>query len=150
LNLTNGNTGYEGGGIEFARGPGTGTLHLNDVHVYGNAAQWGGGIWIGMDAEVTGSGVRVYDNTASTYGGGVRLFGGRLTLSDGNIYNNSAPLGGGVHGTQEGGHSPALDLTSSADVFDNQALTGNGLGGGVYMHRPWRWRVRPGQHDQPR
>lgn len=135
LNLTGGRTGSEGGGIEFALGSGTGTLRLGDVRVYGNEAQWGGGIWVGPDAEVIGSNVEVYDNTAGAYGGGVRLFGGRLTLTGSNIYGNAAPLGGGVYATQEDGYSPALDLPSYADVYNNQALTGQGLGGGVYLRQ---------------
>jgi len=133
LNLTNGNTGSEGGGIRFALGSGTGTLTLAHVDIYGNVGFWGGGLWVGEDAEVTGTDVDIYDNTASAYGGGVRLYAGRLTLSDSNVYLNSAPWGGGVCGGAYDGFFPSLTLLSYADVYDNQALTGEGLGGGVYM-----------------
>ena len=42
-------------------------------------------------------------------------------------------MGGGVYATPAGGHAPSLDLPSYADVYGNQALTGSGLGGGVYV-----------------
>jgi predicted outer membrane repeat protein len=133
LNLTNGNTGFEGGGIRFAYGTGTGTLHLNDVHIYNNNAQWGGGIWIGPDAQVIASDIEVYNNTATTFGGGVRLFGSRLFIENSNIHDNTAPLGGGVYGTLENTFSSVLDLTSTVNISDNQALTGDGQGGGVFL-----------------
>ncbi|MEE8391131.1 MAG: S8 family serine peptidase [Anaerolineae bacterium] len=134
LNITNGNTGNDGGGIRFAAGVGSGTLNLTNVDVYANTATWGGGLWVGKDAEVVGTDVEIYNNTATTYGGGVRLYGGRATFSDySNIRDNSAPLGGGVYGTLQDTYAPSLDLPSSADVYDNQALAGSGLGGGVYM-----------------
>ncbi len=135
LNLTNGNTGMEGGGIRFARGAGTGTLNLTNVHIHNNIGHWGGGLWVGPDAEVTGSNVQIYDNTASSYGGGVRLYGSRITLENSNIYNNTAPRGAGVYATQENGHSPVLNLPTSADLYDNQALTDDGFGGGLYMRQ---------------
>jgi predicted outer membrane repeat protein len=114
-------------------GVGSGTLILSNVQVYSNTAQWGGGIWVGPNAEVSGTSVEVYSNTASIYGGGLRLFGGRATFSNSNIRSNSAPVGGGVYGSLETAFAPALNLPSSADVYGNQALTGSGLGGGVYM-----------------
>lgn len=135
LNLTNGSTGLEGGGIRFARGDGTGALHMSNVHIYGNSALWGGGLWVGMDAEVTGENVQIYDNTATAYGGGVRLWGGRATFENSNIYDNSAPRGGGVYATQEEGFAPRLTLPASADIYDNEALTGDGSGGGIYMRQ---------------
>ena len=133
LNLTNGSTGLEGGGIRFARGAGTGTLNLTNVHIYGNIAQWGGGLWTGPDAEVTGENVHIYDNTATAFGGGVRLFGARATFENSYIHNNVAPRGGGVHGTREDGFMPRLNLPASTDIYDNEALTEDGFGGGVYL-----------------
>jgi hypothetical protein len=132
LNVTRGSTGFEGGGIRFAWGDGTGLLTLSNVNVYSNTGYWGGGIWVGLNADLVGTNVNVYNNTATTYGGGVRLFGGRATFTNTDIYNNGAPFGGGVYATKENGIAPALDLPQSADVYDNQSLTGSGLGGGVY------------------
>lgn len=135
LNITNGSAGSEGGGIRFGLGTGTGTLTLTNVDVYANNSVWGGGIWLGPDTNLSASNVNIFNNTASAYGGGLRLFGGQATFNDSNIYNNSAPAGGGVYGSQETGFSPALNLPSSSDVYDNEALTGNGLGGGIYLRQ---------------
>jgi hypothetical protein len=133
LNLTNGNSGFEGGGIVFALSPGTGSLQLTNISIYANLSAWGGGLWVGQDAEVIGENVQIYNNTATAYGGGVRLFGGRISLSNSNIYGNSAPYGGGVYATQQGGYNPSIDLPTYADVYQNTATTGAGLGGGIYL-----------------
>ena len=66
LNITNGSTGSEGGGIRFALGTGTGSLHLTNIDIYANQGYWGGGLWVGPDAEVTGENVDIYNNTATT------------------------------------------------------------------------------------
>ncbi|MCU0521437.1 MAG: hypothetical protein MUF84_12175, partial [Anaerolineae bacterium] len=134
LNVTNGATGFEGGGVQFAWGNGTGRLALYNVFIYGNTGQWGGGLWVGQNAEVIGQAVAIYSNTATAYGGGVRLFGSRATFTDSSIYGNSAPLGGGIHATQEDVYVPVVDLVNS-DVYGNQAVTGSGLGGGVYLRQ---------------
>ncbi len=135
LNITNGDTGAEGGGIRFAPGPGTGDLTLTNVLIHQNTATYGGGLWVGLDAQVNGTSVQIYDNTATTYGGGIRLYGGRAEFVTSNIDDNTAPAGGGVYATQQDGHSPILNLPMTADITDNQALTGDGLGGGVYMRQ---------------
>jgi len=135
LNITNGVSGVEGGGIRFAIGTGTGSLQLTNVQIYGNQGFWGGGLWVGPDAEVTGENVAIYNNTATSYGGGVRLYGGRATFSNSNIYNNNAPSGGGVYATLENSYAPQLNFPSSVDLYDNQALTGTGFGGGVYIRQ---------------
>jgi predicted outer membrane repeat protein len=133
LNLTNGNFGGEGGGIRFALGSGGGLLTLNYVDIYTNTAVWGGGLWIGPNGQVVGTDVDIYNNTATTYGGGARLYGSSATFSDSNIYNNNAPSGAGVYGTLQASFVPQLNLPSYANIYSNDALTGNGLGGGVYM-----------------
>jgi hypothetical protein len=132
LNITNGNSGLEGGGIRLARGDGTGTLNLNNVMIYGNTGYWGGGLWVGSDAVVNGENVAIYNNTATTFGGGVRLFGGRVNFVNSYIHDNTAPRGGGLYATLENGHAPVVNLTVS-DVYNNQALTGTGQGGGIYL-----------------
>ena len=133
LNLTNGNTGSEGGGIQFALGSGAGWLTLTSVDIYTNTGYWGGGLWVGPDAEVAGTNVEIYNNTAATYGGGVRLYGSRATFTNTNIYNNVAEAGGGVYGSLQDSYAPALNLPSYADIYSNAALTGNGFGGGVHL-----------------
>ncbi len=92
LNITNGNTGAEGGGIEFALGDGTGTLHLTNIDIFGNQGVWGGGLWVGPNADVSGDNVTIYNNTATVYGGGVRLHLARHAAS---AYGNgpACPVG---------------------------------------------------------
>ncbi len=133
LNLTKGLTGSEGGGIEFAAGSGGGSLDLINIDIYGNQGYWGGGLWVGPDADVSGDNVMIYNNTATGYGGGVRLYGSRLTLSNSNLYGNSAPYGAGIYATLEDGIAPRIDLPTWADVYQNTATTGTGLGGGIYL-----------------
>jgi len=133
LNITNGSTGTEGGGIEFALGTGTGQLNLTHVSIYENIGGWGGGLWAGVNTQIMGTDVVIYNNTATIYGGGLRLYGSHAFLSDTYIYDNIAPSGGGVYATLQNTSAPQLNLLSSADVHDNQALTGDGFGGGVYM-----------------
>ncbi|MBN2006326.1 MAG: S8 family serine peptidase, partial [Anaerolineae bacterium] len=132
LNITNGSSGLEGGGIRFALGAGTGTLNLTNVMIYGNTGVWGGGLWVGPDAHVNGEVVEIYNNTATMFGGGVRLYGGRVTFVNSYIHDNSAPLGAGLYATREDDHAPVAHLTTS-DLYYNQALSGDGLGGGVYL-----------------
>ncbi len=134
LEITNGFSGFEGGGIRFAWGSGTGTLTLQNVHIYDNTAVWGGGLWVGPSAQVQGTNVSIHNNTATTYGGGVRLFGAQAVFTTTNVYANTAPLGAGAYGSLETIAS-LLDLRSYADLYSNQALTGNGQGGGVYMRQ---------------
>jgi hypothetical protein len=135
LIVTNGSTSAGGGGIRFAPGGGTGDLTLTRMEIRGNSAAWGGGLWVGADAAVNGSGVEIHNNTASLYGGGVRLYGGRATFEATDIHDNAAPRGGGVYATEQGGHSPVLNLPANGDIADNEALTGDGLGGGVYVRQ---------------
>ncbi len=130
LIISNGSIFGLGGGIDFASGPGT--LNLTYVDVYTNTAFFGGGLAVGEDAEVVGTNVEIYDNGAIG-GGGVYLLGGRATFSNSNIRDNTAFAGGGVLGIASSGYYPSLNLPFSADVHHNQALTGDGFGGGVYM-----------------
>ncbi|MBN1888559.1 MAG: hypothetical protein JW850_11235, partial [Thermoflexales bacterium] len=137
LNVTNGSTpALDGGGIRFAAGGSSGTLNLNHVDIYNNTAYWGGGLWVGPNAEVIGTDVEVYSNTAVNTGGGLRLYGGRATFSGGsNIRDNTARTGAGVSGVLQDGYAPTLNLPDSTDIYDNQALSGAGLGGGIYLEQ---------------
>ena len=66
-------------------------------------------------------------------GGGVFLYGATATFTNSNIYNNTAVAGAGVYGMFFNAIAPVLNLLSYADVYSNNALTGTGLGGGIYM-----------------
>ena len=135
LNITNGASGFEGGGIQFAMYSGNGTLNLTNVQIYGNSGGWGGGLWVGYNVDIIGKKVEIYDNTATMYGGGLRLYGARATFQESNIHGNHAPNGAGVFASIENSYAPVLSLPVSADIYDNQALTGDGFGGGVYMRQ---------------
>jgi len=132
LDITGGVTSLEGGGIRFALGGAGGTLNLTSVNVFGNEAQWGGGLWIGPSAQVNLVQCDIHDNVATSYGGGVRLFGGSLDAQTSVIRLNEASYGAGIYGSDEASSAPSVALTAT-DVEDNQALTGDGMGGGVYL-----------------
>jgi len=93
----------------------------------------GAGVFVSWNTRLTGTDLDISSNTAAGSGGGVCLWGGSATFSDSNIHDNVAQEGGGVFAALHNGYAPVLDLLSYADVSGNQALTGNGLGGGVYM-----------------
>lgn len=134
LNITNGSSGIAGGGgIMFAPIPGSGTLTLINVDIYANTSSYGGGLWVGPNTEVIGTNVNIYNNTASSYGGGIRMRGGQVTFNSSDIYNNSAPIGGGVYGNKYDTDSPTVNFANYTDAYDNQALSGTGLGGGMYL-----------------
>ncbi len=135
LEITNGDSSGEGGGIEFAGGSGgyAGQLILNNIELHHNQAVWGGGLWVGPGGEVSGQTVDIHDNTASKYGGGVRLYGSTITFnSNSNIYSNSATDGGGIYASREEDISPQVNLPSTTDVYNN---TSSGDGGGVYLYQ---------------
>jgi len=93
----------------------------------------GAGIYVRWNTQLTGNNLNIYNNTADVLGGGVRLYGGSATFTNTNIYNNAAPLGAGIHGDVGNAIVPALTLLSYSELYENNALTGEGLGGGVYM-----------------
>ncbi|HHN94480.1 MAG TPA: hypothetical protein ENK17_06905, partial [Anaerolineae bacterium] len=135
LNVTNGSTASEGGGIRFALlndDPNT-HLTLYKLDIYDNQAQWGGGLWVGPNAEVVGDYVKIYSNTATSKGGGLRVYGGSATLTNSDIHDNSAPLGGGVAASKYDDYPPSLNFPTATDIHDNEALTGDGFGGGLYL-----------------
>ncbi len=133
LIITNGISTSSGGGIRCAPGTGGGTLNLNTVNIYGNTARWGGGLWVSTGVDVTADTVYIQNNTAAEFGGGARLYGGRAFFSNSRIYENTAPKGAGIYASHTTTFFPELDLSSSTLVYGNEALTGDGFGGGIYM-----------------
>lgn len=108
-------------------------ITLNDLIIANGATTGNGaGVFVRWNSHVTGNNVTIRDNAASIVGGGMRLYGGRATLTNSRIYGNTAQSGAGVHGEAVNGYGPVLTL-SSTDVYDNEALSGDGLGGGVYL-----------------
>jgi predicted outer membrane repeat protein len=107
--------------------------NLNITHGYSN--MHGAGIYVRYNTQLTGNNLNIYNNTADVLGGGVRLYGGRATFTNTNIYNNTAPLGAGIHGDVGNAIVPVLTLLSYSEIYENNALTGGGLGGGLYMNQ---------------
>jgi hypothetical protein len=63
----------------------------------------------------------------------LRLWGGSATFTHTEIFDNVAMDGAGVYAELYNGYASELNLSSYADVHGNDALSGSGLGGGVYM-----------------
>lgn len=124
LTLTNGNS--NGGGMYAAINS---QITLDNVLISGNTGAYGAGLYVGPAALVTlSNGSKIQNNTATTAGGGARVFGTLTsldTLSD--INDNSAPNGGGV--SVEGGE---LNLIQ-ADMSGNQATAADGKGGAILL-----------------
>jgi hypothetical protein len=99
----------------------------------GNTTGNGAGIFVRWNTSLSGTNLNIYSNTSSSLGGGLRLWGASATFTNTNIYDNVAAEGAGVFAELYNGYAPALNLPSYADIYSNDALSGNGLGGGVYM-----------------
>ncbi len=122
--------GSLGGGIQALSNS---QITLDNVDVFNNHAAFGGGIYISTNSEVNvingftaADGSEIHHNTASSYGGGARVWGqfnGNGNYSD--IYENCAPHGGGFD--LPGG---TLRL-NAADVYLNQAANATSQGGGI-------------------
>jgi predicted outer membrane repeat protein len=102
---------------------------LDSVDVFHNHGTYGGGIYVSPNSVVTVSNDSdVRDNSATLYGGGVRVWGrfyGDDTYSD--IYDNCAPHGGGF--SVQGG---VLHL-DAPDTYRNLAAEATGQGGGIHV-----------------
>ncbi len=110
------------------------TVTLQNLNVINaNTSAYGAGIFVYTNTHLIGTNLNIYSNTTTALGGGVFLWGARATFTETEIYNNAAAVGAGVYGVLRGSYIPSLNLVSYADVHNNQALTGSGFGGGVYM-----------------
>jgi hypothetical protein len=86
-----------GGGVQVIAG----TFTMNGGTIGGNAAKWGGGVYIGETGTFTMNGGTIGGNAASgsdSYGGGVYVDGGTFAMHGGSIGGNTADHGAGVHG----------------------------------------------------
>lgn len=117
--------GNAGGGLLCI---GNSSLSLDDVHVTGNAAEFGGGLFsFGCDLAVTDSAIS--DNTAENDAGGAMLIDGGHDLQDVEIADNEA--------TGDVGGLWLLGMAGTADsLFDHVHVTRNIAGetvGGVRL-----------------
>lgn len=127
LIITNGST-TNGGGIRAIDGVSVGSnVTLDNTKVSQNYAENGGGIYISPESSVTlTNDSDITDNTATSNGGGVRVWG-KLIGYDWNskISDNQAPNGAGI--SVPGGE---LDFIGS-HVLHNQATLN---GGGIHVY----------------
>ena len=108
-----------GGGAYIAGG----TLFFEDTDIFGNTASThGGGIMNdNSNRTITFSGGSIYKNSAAYYGGGIYWYGGTVTLTDTEVYENEGQYGGGLW-MSEGD----INLVGTS-ITDNQAETGGGI-----------------------
>ena len=136
-----------GGGV-LVTGSGNGSFNLRGGVITGNSAANGGGVAVCSTQSnnkntsrcFNMSGGTISDNQASDNGGGVYVENnGRVTVSGGEIKNNTATkgggIGGGTHGTTNGG---SIDASTCPPIYitvsDRAKITGNRapVGGGIY------------------
>ncbi len=131
LIIQNGNITSEGGGIKFGQNV-NGTLTINNSEIKNNHAEWGAGIWMGNNTSLITSNIQVNSNIANSLGGGIRLYGGAATLVNSSIFFNAAPRGSGIYGTIGTISSPALDMSGTTLVYQNNTSS-PGQGAGIYF-----------------
>jgi len=142
-----GNRAFNGGGAFIAGYRTYGSFAMSGGSVYGNTAgDSGGGVFVGgNDAlfEMSGA-ASVYGNSADISdgsGGGVFVgvgwapghTGGRLYMSGGEIGNNEAASGGGVHVHSSAAHGRAAFRMTGGRILRNRAMRYGGTGGGVHV-----------------
>jgi len=114
-----------GGGIKVHLS----TFTMEGGIIHDNLNPRGAGILIGGGSHMDMSGGVIYNNTASTHGGGVSVGAGTsvgtFTMSGGTIVDNTSTTGGGVH---VGPSSTFIMNSEQALIEDNQANTGGGVG----------------------
>ena len=139
------NATVRGGAIHMVQG----TANLGEFKMFGNTAQFGGGIAL-EDAILNVNGTEIQGNDATVHGGGVDIPSSDKTVafSGAVVLGNGAPLGGGIYterpikidastvqwntGTDGGGiyaNNVNLDI-SRTNIIGNR-ISGNG--GGIYM-----------------
>ena len=118
-------TGTANGGSIFSTNS---SLTLTDTTLSGNSANEGGGIYFvdtSTQKSLTINNSAILNNTAASYGGGVRNNFGTININNSTLTGNTSTSGGG------GG---IFDENSVAYVVNNSTLSGNSavFGAGVY------------------
>ncbi|HLW64605.1 MAG TPA: Ig-like domain repeat protein [Gemmataceae bacterium] len=117
-----------GGGIRSVSS--LGTLTVSDCTLTDNSApgnSWGGGIFTGGTATVSGS--KFFSNSAYGPGGGIENLG-TMTVSDCTFSNNSAAQGGGISNLNP--YDPTSLTVSGCTFTNNSALFGGAIFNGFY------------------
>jgi CSLREA domain-containing protein len=134
LTISNGflNTLNPGGGpVDLGLGGGIRSLSpltLTDCVISGNAALWGGGVFLGAGGVFTGC--TFNSNSSFNYGGGINLSGGTLRLSNCTISDNFGDSGGG--GILTAG---TLEVTNCTITGNTHNIFAPPLASGIYVDR---------------
>jgi fibronectin-binding autotransporter adhesin len=117
-----GNAATFGGGIYVEYGI---NAMLTGPLVYANTATGGGGVYIKDSSSATLTGTHIYSNTAGEGGGVSITVSPDAELTDNHIHHNTADYGGGIRL-----NSSANATLTGNYVHDNEAW---GLGGGLWI-----------------
>ena len=135
-----------GGGV-LVTGSAKGSFNLRGGVITGNSAANGGGVAVCSTQSNNKDTSRYFnmfggtinDNQASDNGGGVYVENnGRVTVSGGEIKNNTATKGGGIGGGTHGTTNGSIDASTCPPIYitvsDRAKITGNSapVGGGIY------------------
>lgn len=106
------------------------------LQIYDNVATSdGGGVYI-KDGNLEMAAGQVSNNEASNYGGGISINGGNFSLQQGKINGNESPVAGGIY--MAGGEFTMED----GEIVGNMATTGNG--GGLYIENAGSFEMKNG------
>ena len=154
----------KGGGV-LVTGSAQGSFNLHGGVITGNSAANGGGVAVCSTVSnnrdksryFNMSGGTISDNQASDNGGGVYVENnGRVTVSGGEIKNNTATKGGGIsggtNGTTNGGSIDAskcppiyITVSNSAKITGNRAPVGGGIYAGDDAYGYCRFTMTGGE-----
>lgn len=127
---------------------GTVTCEVRGTKIYKNTAnEWAGGVYVwwkqsSVKLLADGNGVKtdIYENVNNGHGGvgmviadyaeatlgGVKIHDHEITTTD------NANRGAGIYVAGKAGGAGKLYTDSTAEIYNNRAMTANGVGGGIY------------------
>ncbi len=93
---------------------------LDGTAIYGNKANYGGGVFVAGRSTLTMKSGTIHDNEAKLFGGGVYVeyYDTLFQMDNGQIYNNNATYGKDVYGAYHGSYRTSeVRLIKAADMF---------------------------------
>jgi len=129
LHLLNGDAGQSGSVNSYGGGIYAGNVQLtmNEVRIYQNLANQGGGVYVTGTLTLRHS--EVFSNTADTYGGGLALYTVQKATLEGNeiLSNTAGTDGGGLY------LKDTVAWLRQGRIAANRANVASGAGGGLYV-----------------